>query len=50
MGVCWITADMRKDLLQSGEILFLDAQQKQRNELFNWACIGPVIKDNNMQV
>lgn len=48
-GVCWITPEMRSDLLRYGSIVFLDAQKKQYNSL-NWPYIGPCIKDCDMKV
>lgn len=48
-GVCWITPEMRSDLLRYGSILFLDAQKKQYNSL-GWPYIGPCVKDCDMKV
>ena len=48
-AVVWMTPDMRMNLLQYGNILFLDAQKRQFNRS-NWPYIGPAMKDCEMKV
>ena len=42
-AIVWMTLTMRQNLLQYGDILFLDAQKRQCNKMC-WPCIGPVVK------
>eukprot|EP00978_Attheya_sp_CCMP212_P035711 scaffold157131_cov71-Attheya_sp.AAC.1 len=48
-AVCWMTSEMRQDLIRFGNILFLDSQKRQFNTP-GWPYIGPCIKDANMKV
>lgn len=48
-GLCWMSPEMRSDLLRYGNVIFLDAQKKQYNEL-GWPYIGPCVKDCDMKV
>lgn len=48
-ALCWITTEMRKDLIRFGHILFLDSQKRQYN-VANWPYIAPIVKDENMKV
>ena len=41
-GLVWMTVNMKRMLLQYGDILFLDAQKRQFNKMC-WPYIGPVI-------
>lgn len=44
-GLCWMTSEMRRDLLRFGDLLHLDAQKRQYNK-HGWAYryIGPCTK------
>lgn len=48
-ALAWMTAEMKKDLIRFGDILFLDSQKRQYN-VANWPYIAPVVKDENMKV
>ena len=48
-GIVWMTLHMRNMLLQYGDILFLDSQNRQFNKL-GWPYIGPAIKTSNNKV
>lgn len=49
IALCWMSSQMKSDLLRFGNVLFLDAQKRQYNCL-QWPYIGPVVKDSNMKV
>jgi hypothetical protein len=44
LGVLWMTAEMRRNAVLYGDVLFLDAQKRQMNHA-GWPYIGPVIKN-----
>jgi hypothetical protein len=41
--------EMRCDLIQFGNCLFLESQKRQYN-FVGWPYIGPVVKDSEMQI
>jgi hypothetical protein len=48
-AVCYILPEMRQDLLQFGDALFLDSKKRHFNTM-NWPIIGPCVKDQDMKV
>jgi hypothetical protein len=49
MGICWMSPEMRSDILRFGRLLFLDAKKSQYNNV-GWPYIGPTVKDDEMKV
>ena len=47
--IVWITLQMRKQLLQFGDIVFLDSQKRQYNKICG-PYIGPVIRTGKNKV
>ena len=49
VGIVWMNLQMRRHLLQFGDILFLDSQKRQYNKLC-WPYIGPVIRTGENKI
>ena len=48
-AILWMLPEMREDLVCFGDIMFLDAQERDYNQS-GWPYIGPCIKDNENHV
>ena len=48
-AIVWMTLQMKKNLLQYGDILFLDAQMRQYNKI-GWPYIGLAVKSSSNKI
>ena len=49
IGIVWMTHEMKRHLLQYGNIIFLDAQKREYNKLC-WPYIAPVIRTSENKI
>jgi hypothetical protein len=48
-GICWMSPEMRTDLIRFGTHMFLDSKKTQYNGI-GWPYIGPTVKNDEMKV